>query len=104
MLQSNKTQNETRGEQALVTSQVEQIIKLEEMLQQVLTQQQVAQSNMNELAGMFFFSTKQQLSPPSPTASSVQPASSMVRTSTGPVITAQQLVVKPSELFFGDSN
>lgn len=68
-LQPNKTLNETGGEQTLATPLMEKINKLEEMLQNLLTQQQSAQANMRKLGGLVF-AINQKLSP-SPTASTL---------------------------------
>ncbi|XP_037554056.1 attractin-like protein 1 [Nematolebias whitei] len=85
MLQPKQTQSETGSEQTTAISQVERISRLETMLQQVLTQQRSAQSNMQELGDL--------TDSPGPSV----PREAPVATSHG-----QQLLVKPSELFAGD--
>lgn len=94
MLQPNqKTQNETGGD-----SQVGRIDKLENMLQHNLTQQ-AAQSNMLELGGMVS-SINQRIPsspptvPPIPQAPSSNPERNVVN---------QQVIIKTSEFFSGDS-
>lgn len=80
---------------------MEKIVKVEEMLQTLLTQQKSSQSNLRELGGIVF-AINPKLSPSHPTSSTIPQEPSPSSNSVSNTM-SQQLIVKPSEFSSGNS-